>query len=74
MLKSLMEKLTEIQNMKEDREVTTHIGKYGTEYQGDEDDEDDDGEPKKKAAPAGEKRGRGRPRKDLNWKLDNCME
>ena len=66
MLKSLMEKLTEIQNMKEDREVTTHIGKYGTEYQGDEDDEDDDGEPKKKAAPAGEKRGRGRPRKDAD--------
>ena len=65
MLKSLMEKLTEIQNMKEDREVTTHIGKYGTEYQGD-DDEDEDGEPKKKAAPAGEKRGRGRPRKDAD--------
>ena len=41
---------------------TVHKGHYGTEYQGD-DDEDDDGQSKKKIAkPAGEKRGRGRPK------------
>jgi hypothetical protein len=39
---------------------TVHKGHYGTEYQGDN-DEDDDGK-KKIAAPAGEKRGRGRPK------------
>jgi len=47
--------------------VTKHKGKYGTEYQGDEDDETEDGKKKKKAKDAeAPKRGRGRPRKDAD--------
>lgn len=60
-MKNLLSKMTQLN---EDREVKTNIGKYGTEYQGD-DDEDEDGKKVKKAAPA-TKRGRGRPRKDAD--------
>jgi hypothetical protein len=59
-----------------------HSGKYGTEYQGDEDDDDDShrdapknvggkGTPrKKKEANPAEKKGRGRPKKDSNADAD----
>ena len=52
-----------------DEKGTKHKGKYGTDYQGDEDDDKTDDYGKKKkakpavAAPAAEKRGRGRPAK-----------
>ena len=52
-----------------DEKGTKHKGKYGTDFQGDEDDDKTDDYGKKKkakpavAAPAGEKRGRGRPPK-----------
>lgn len=43
---------------------TEHRGKYGTDYQGDDsDDDDDDSKSKKAKKDAGEKRGRGRPKK-----------
>lgn len=52
-----------------DEKGTKHKGKYGTDFQGDEDDDKTDDYGKKKkakpavAAPAAEKRGRGRPPK-----------
>ena len=68
-LKSILQKITELNEAKEETThkggtvtrkdgVTVHKGKYGTEYQG---DDDEDGE--KKAEPSAEKRGRGRPKK-----------
>lgn len=47
-----------------------HSGKYGTEYQGDEDDEDDDKPKKAKQSEPSEKKGRGRPKKDSNADAD----
>lgn len=73
----LMNKMTELSQplLESESEVThkggvkttddsgvKHKGKYGNEYQGDDEEEEDNGK-KKKAAPAGEKRGRGRPKK-----------
>ena len=59
-----------------DEKGTVHKGKYGTEYQGDEDDEElnskGKAKAKKPAAPA-EKRGRGRPAKGAD-KDGNVMK
>jgi len=57
-LRNLMTQMTTLQE-EEKRKVTTHKGTYGNSYQPDEDDEE------KKPA-SGEKRGRGRPRKDAD--------
>lgn len=57
-----------------DEKGTVHKGKYGNDYQGDEDDEDENGKKKKKVAkPEGEKRGRGRPVKGAD-KEGNVMK
>ena len=58
-----------------DEKGTKHKGKYGTDFQGDEDDDEKDHpkDKKKKAEkPAAEKRGRGRPKKgaDNTGKVD----
>jgi hypothetical protein len=62
-----------------DEKGTKHKGKYGTDFQGDEDDDKTDDYGKKKkakpkvAAPAAEKRGRGRPPKGAD-KDGNVMK
>ena len=45
---------------------TVHKGSYGTAYQGDDDDDDDGQQKKKSVVPAGEKKGRGRPKGSKN--------
>jgi hypothetical protein len=56
---SIEEQVDDLDEMEFDKSGKyVHKGKYGTSYQGD--DEEDDDKPKK-PAPAGEKRGRGRP-------------